>query len=181
MDFPDILTGMKNLFLTLILFVSFVSTAQATSLAIGDKVPEFSLLTHEGKTFQINDRKGQWTVLYFYPKADTPGCTKQACAFRDSVELIRKQGADIFGISTDTVEAQAAFHKKHNLNFTLLADSDSKVTKQFGSQMPILSMSKRWTYIIDPELKIRTLEKDVDPAKDAQRVAKQLEELKAQK
>ena len=115
----------------------------------------------------MSERKGQWTILYFYPKADTPGCTKQA--------------AEIFGISADTVEAQSAFHKKHNLNFTLLADPDLKVTEVFGSRMPILKMSKRWTYIIDPELKIRALEKDIDPAKDAQRVAKQLEELKSQK
>ncbi len=126
----------------------------------------------------MSERKGHWTVLYFYPKADTPGCTKQACAFRDSIEKIRSEGAEIFGVSTDTVEAQAAFHKKHNLNFTLLADSDSKVTETFGSRMPILKMSKRWTYVIDPELKIRALEKDVDPAKDAERVAKQIQELK---
>ncbi len=171
---------MKKNTLTLFLMTLFFSFfTQAADLKVGDTVPDFSAPTHDGKTFHMSDRKGQWTVLYFYPKAETPGCTKQACAFRDSIEQIRKQGADIFGISADTAEAQAAFHKNHNLNFTLLADPDAKVIEQFGSRMPILKMSKRWTYIIDPELKIRSLEKDVDPAKDADRVAKQIQDLKA--
>lgn len=169
---------MKNYLLNLTFLFLLVPAFASADVKVGDTVPAFSATTQDGKTFNMHDRKGQWTVLYFYPKADTPGCTKQACAFRDSIESIRKQGADIFGISADTVEAQAAFHKKHNLNFTLLADPDAKVIGQFGSRMPILKMSKRWTYIIDPELKIRSLEKDIDPAKDAERVAKQIEELK---
>ncbi len=170
---------MKNIFFVLFTLTLFPLLTWSADLKVGDPVPDFSTSTHEGKTFQISERKGQWTVLYFYPKADTPGCTKQACAFRDSIELIHKQGAEVFGISTDSVADQAAFHKKHNLNFTLLADPDSKITEMFGSRMPILKMSKRWTYVIDPELKIRAIEKDVDPAKDAERVAKQIQDLKA--
>lgn len=127
------------------------------------------------------DRKGQWTVLYFYPKSETPGCTTQACAFRDSINVIRSEKADIFGISADTVTDQAAFRKNHNLNFTLLADPDSKVIHLYGSKMTGMNMSKRWTFIIDPDLKIRNIEKDVDPAKDAQRVAQQIHELKSKK
>jgi len=169
---------MKKIIFTFSILLLTPLFACADNLKIGDTVPAFSLSTHDGKTFNIHDRKGQWTVLYFYPKADTPGCTKQACAFRDSIELIRKQGADLFGISADNVETQAAFHKKHNLNLTLLADPEAKVIEVFGSRMPILKMSKRWTYIIDADLKIRSLEKDIDPAKDAERVAKQIAELK---
>lgn len=159
------------------LLIPFCAGA-ATELKVGDTAPAFSTQTFEGKSFQLADRKGQWTVLYFYPKAETPGCTKQACAFRDSIKAIRNEGAEIYGISADSVEQQAAFHKNHNLNFTLLADPDSKVIELYGSKMPMLKMSKRWTYILDPDLKIRDLDKDVDPAKDAERVAKQIHDLK---
>ena len=163
----------------IIILVSLVSlVSRAADLKVGSLAPSFSAQTQEGKLFNLADRKGQWTVLYFYPKAETPGCTKQACAFRDSVNLIRAQGADIYGISADTVEQQAAFHKNHSLNFTLLADADSKVIELYGSKMPVMKMSKRWTFILDPELKIRDIEKDVDPAKDAERVAKKIQNLK---
>lgn len=153
--------------------------AQAASLKVGDPAPLFKVKTQEGKEFDLATRKGSWTVLYFYPKASTPGCTKQACAFRDKIEKIRAQGADVFGISADTVEAQASFHKEHRLNFTLLADADGKIVEMYGSKMPLMKMSKRWTFIIDPDLKIREVEKDVDPAADAEKVAAMLVRLKA--
>lgn len=154
------------------------SLAHAADLKVGDPAPLFSAKTQENKDFNLADRKGQWTVLYFYPKAGTPGCTKQACAFRDSIQKIRDQGADVYGISADTVEAQAGFHKEHHLNFTLLADPEDKVVNLYGSKMPLLKMSKRWTFIIDPNLKIRGIQKDVDPVMDADRVAKEIATLK---
>ncbi|QDK36912.1 peroxiredoxin [Bdellovibrio sp. NC01] len=157
----------------------FCSMAHAADLKVGDPAPLFSAKTQENKDFNLADRKGQWTVLYFYPKAGTPGCTKQACAFRDSIQKIREQGADVFGISADSVEAQAGFHKEHHLNFTLLADPEDKVVNLYGSKMPLLKMSKRWTFILDPELKIRGIQKDVDPVMDAERVAKEIATLKA--
>ncbi len=97
-------------------------TSLSAELKLKDSAPTFIVKTHEGKNFDLSSRKGKWTVLYFYPKADTPGCTQQACAFRDSINVIRDQGADVFGVSVDTVSDQAAFHKKHHLNFVLLAD-----------------------------------------------------------
>ncbi len=159
----------------------FSLTTLAADLKVGDSAPGFTSTTDQGKSFSLSDRKGQWTVLYFYPKSETPGCTTQACAFRDSINVIRAEKADIFGISADTVANQAGFHKNHNLNFTLLADPDSKVINLYGSKMTGMNMSKRWTFIIDPELKIRNIEKDVDPAKDAERVAQQIHGLKAKK
>jgi peroxiredoxin Q/BCP len=123
------------------------------------------------------ERKGTWTVLYFFPKAETPGCTKQACAFRDNIKKIRAQNADVFGISTNSVKEQAEFSKNHNLNFTLLADENAEVAKFYGTKMPVLNYAKRWTYIIDPDLVIRDVSKDVDPILDAERVAKKIEEL----
>ncbi len=172
---------MKNAtgFFLLISLVSLIT--QAAELKLGSPAPQFSTQTQDAKNFKLSGRKGQWTVLYFYPKAETPSCTKQACAFRDSINVIRAEGADIYGVSSDTVEQQAAFHKNHNLNFTLLADPDSKIIEMYGSKIPTMKMSKRWTFIIDPDLKIQNIEKDVDPAKDAERVAKQIQTLKTNK
>ncbi len=147
-------------------------------LKVGSPAPLFEVKTHKGEDFKLESRKGQWTVLFFYPKADTPGCTTQACAFRDHIEKIRAEGAEIYGISADTVKDQAAFHKKHKLNFDLLADDKSEVIKLYGSKMPMMKFSKRWTFILDPELKIRSIEKDVDPALDAKRTAEQINKLK---
>ena len=169
---------MKTLIPTILigLFISFA--AQAADLKVGDEAPNFKAKTEAGEDFELKSRAGKWTVLYFYPKAGTPGCTKQACAFRDVIEKIRAQGADVVGISADTVEDQAKFHKEHHLNFTLIADPDAEVVKQYGTKIPLMKMAKRWTFIIDPELKVRAIEKNVDPVLDSERVAKQIAELK---
>lgn len=169
---------LKNLTL-FSLFLSTIAFAKA-EIKIGDPAPAFIIKDQEGNSFDLQSRKNQWTVLYFYPKAETPGCTKQACAFRDNIKKIRDQGAEVFGISVNSVKDQKAFAKKHNINFTLLADQKGDITKLYGSKMPLLSMSKRWTYIIDPNLVIRDINKDVDPVTDAQRVADKITELKSQ-
>jgi thioredoxin-dependent peroxiredoxin len=148
-------------------------------LKVGDAAPLFSAKMQDGKDFDLQTRKGKWTVLFFYPKADTPGCTKQACAFRDSVDVIRTQGADIFGVSADTVEEQIAFHQKYKMKFNLIADSDAKVISAYGTKMPLLKLSKRWTFIIDPELKVRSIRKDVEPLLDAKKVSEDIARLKA--
>jgi thioredoxin-dependent peroxiredoxin len=144
---------------------------------IDQPAPTFIARTHDGKDFSLESRKGKWTVLFFYPKADTPGCTKQACTFRDSIKKVRDLGGDVIGISADSVEKQAKFHKKHRLNFMLLADADGKIIDLYGTKMPVVSYSKRWTFIVDPELKIRVIDKDVDPVLDAEKTAKKIAEL----
>ncbi|AZZ36304.1 peroxiredoxin [Bdellovibrio sp. qaytius] len=159
------------------LLVSFSVTVFANEVKLNDPAPLFTVKTQTGADFDLKSRKGKWTVLYFYPKAGTPGCTKQACAFRDSIQKIRDLGAEVYGISTDTVEDQAKFHKEHHLNFDLLADADAKVTNLYGSKMPVVKISKRWTFIIDPELKIKNVLKDVDPAMDSERVATEIAKL----
>ena len=163
----------------LVLLVGFVAApfSSKAQVKVGDTAPDFKTKTHTGEDFHLADRKGHWTVLFFYPKADTPGCTKQSCAFRDNIEHMRNQGAEVFGISADSVEKQKSFHEKHHLGFTLLADPQSEIIKSFGTKMPGLKMSKRWTFLLDPDLKIAAIEKNVDPLLDAQRVAKQLKEL----
>ena len=162
------------------LILGFLRFGLASDLKVGDPAPGINLKTDEGKDFDLNSRKGQWTVLYFYPKAETPGCTKQACAFRDGISQIRLLGADLFGVSADSVEALRKFKANHNLNFTLLSDPQSVVIKLYGTKMPILSMSKRWTFIFGPDLKIRSIEKDVDPVLDAKWVTETLKKLKTQ-
>jgi|WetSurSiteA1Bulk_404760.scaffolds.fasta_scaffold33960_2 thioredoxin-dependent peroxiredoxin len=172
--------GMERILMMAALLSGFFGSGLASELKLGDPAPGLKLKTDEGASFDIQSRKGQWTVLYFYPKADTPGCTKQACAFRDNISQIRKLGAEIFGVSADGVDALKKFRKNHNLNFTLLADPGLDAIKAYGTKMPVVSMSKRWTFIIDPELRIRAIERDVDPVLDAKRVAEKLQQLQSQ-
>jgi len=168
----------RALFAVVLPVALLFSSAHAVDLRSGDPAPRFTARTHGGGEFRLEDRKGHWTVLYFYPKAGTPGCTRQADAFRDGIAAIRAQGASVFGISTDTIESQAAFHEEEHLPFTLLADPEGAVTRAYGAKMPILTMSRRWTFIIDPTLTIRQVEHDVDPAEDAPRVAVEIARLK---
>lgn len=174
MKYLALLTSLLGGFLML-------ESVHAAELKVNDPAPLFVAKTHEGKDFDLKSRKGQWTVLYFYPKAGTPGCTKQACAFRDNIEKIRAQGADVYGISADTVAEQAEFHKTHHLNFNLLADPEDHVINLYGTKMAAMKMSKRWTFIVDPDLKIRSIQKDVDPVVDSEKVANEISQLKAKK
>ncbi|MCQ8103804.1 peroxiredoxin [Methylomonas sp. SURF-2] len=154
--------------------------AHADALRVGRNAPPFELTAHDGRRINLLDRQNQgWTVLYFYPKAGTPGCTAQACAFRDAIKVIRGQNAEVFGISTDDPADLRAFHDKHKLTFSLLSDPDAKVTELYGVKIPVLNMAKRWTFIIDPALVIRRIDDDVDPALDAERVAESLLRLQA--
>ncbi len=133
-----------------------------------------------GEPFKLADRKGTWTVLYFYPKDNTPGCTKQACAFRDSIKLIREKGAEVFGISKDSVESHRKFKEKHKLNFPLLADPDGDVVAAYGAG-GFLGMAKRWTFIVGPDLTVRWVQTDVDPVSNAKVVAEELGKLQSGK
>ena len=170
---------MKNLFLAVALFI-FTQQAWCDGLKVGDPAPVFKLKTDEGKDFDLSSRKGFWTVLYFYPKAETPGCTKQACAFRDSIEVIRTLGAEVYGISSDEVDSLKKFKEHHKLNFVLLADPDMGVIKRYGAKVLALPISKRWTFIIDPDLKIKAIIKNVDPVVDSEKMAGMIAQLKNQ-
>lgn len=172
----ELLMKMKSM-ITLVAILIVSNLSLAVELKLNDKAPLFSAENQAGQNFQLNSRKGHWTVLYFYPKAGTPGCTKQACAFRDSIKKIRDLGAEVYGVSADTVGEQAAFHKEHHLNFDLLADPEDKIVDLYGTRMGSLKMSKRWTYIIDPELKIKNIMKDVDPVLDSARVSEEIAKL----
>ncbi len=160
--------------LNIFCFLFFTSISPLLALTENSVIPSFEAKTHDGKVFDSSSRKGKWTVLYFYPKASTPGCTKQACSFRDSLKIITDLGAEVFGISIDQVADQKKFHQKNKLNFTLLADHDGKIAEAFGVKSPHAGIAKRWTFILDPDLKVRWIGRDVDPSLDAQNVAEQL-------
>ena len=104
----------------------------AGELNVGDKAPGFSLKTEDGRTVSLASLKGGQVVLYFYPKDDTPGCTKEACGFRDSMKSIKKADAVVLGISMDDADSHARFITKYGLPFSLLCDEDGAVSKAYG-------------------------------------------------
>jgi peroxiredoxin Q/BCP len=151
------------------------SALAADPVLEGTKAPLFEVKNQDGNLFRLADRMGKgWTVLYFYPKAGTPGCTKQACAFRDSIQKIKELNTEVYGVSIDSIADQLKFHKEHRLSFDLLADEDGKITALFGAKMPVMKMAKRWTFVLDETLAIRWVEKDVDPSLDAQKVREKI-------
>jgi peroxiredoxin Q/BCP len=102
-------------------------------LDVGDKAPAFGLEDQSGKTVKLSDFKGKTVVLYFYPKDDTPGCTREACAFRDEHSALRKAGAVVLGVSPDSGVSHAKFAGKYDLPFPLLADTDHAVSEKYGA------------------------------------------------
>jgi peroxiredoxin Q/BCP len=125
-------------------------------LGVGDIVPDFSLPDANGETFQIADQRGQRVVvLYFYPKDDTPGCTVEACGFRDHYEEFVDHGAVVVGVSADSVRSHGEFIAKHRLPFVLLSDEDGAVRRRFGVPKTLGLLPGRTTYVIDKQGVIR--------------------------
>ncbi|MBR7826683.1 peroxiredoxin [Actinospica sp. MGRD01-02] len=119
-------------------------------IGVGDKAPDFTLPSASGEPVSLHDRIGEnAVVLYFYPKDDTTGCTAEACAFRDSYESFTDLGADVIGVSSDSVERHEAFAGKHRLPFTLLSDAGGKVRKLYGVPSTLVVLPGRVTYVID--------------------------------
>lgn len=102
------------------------------ALAIGDKAPDFSLPSTDGTVVSLRDLRGKKVVLYFYPKDDTPGCTKESCSFRDNLARVKRKGALIYGVSADSVKSHQKFTEKYELTFPLLSDEDKKMIKSYG-------------------------------------------------
>jgi len=133
----------------------------------GTKAPAFTLVSDSGEKVKLSQFKGKTVVLYFYPKDDTPGCTKEACAFRDAQSEMVKLGAVVLGVSPDTVESHAKFRDKYTLNFPLLSDPDHAVAELYGAWREKNMYGKksmgvqRSTYIIDGQGKIAKLWKKV--------------------
>lgn len=122
------------------------------AIKVGDRVPNFSLPSQTGTTVNVSNLIGKKSlVIYFYPKDDTPGCTAESCAFRDSYEVFTDAGAEVIGISADSPQSHQQFAQKYNLPFTLLSDSDNRVRKLFGVPSTLFFLPGRVTYIIDQE------------------------------
>ena len=152
--------------------------------AVGAPAPDFKLQDQNGKTHELKDYRGKWVALYFYPKDQTPGCTTQACEFRDNIFAFREAGAVILGVSVDDVESHKKFSEKHGLPFPILADSEKAVAKQYGVLKRFLGtveLAKRDTFLIDPQGKIVRHYSDVDPKGHSQVVLKDIKELSAKK
>jgi peroxiredoxin Q/BCP len=151
--------------------------------AVGSAAPAFKLQDQTGKTHALSDYKGKWVVLYFYPKDNTPGCTTQACEFRDNIFAYRELGAVILGISVDDVASHKAFSDQHSLPFPILADSDKSATTAYGTlkeYVGIAKMARRDTFIIDPQGRIAKHYQDVKPAGHSEIVLADLKQLVAQ-
>lgn len=137
------------------------------------KAPEFNLPDENGTLHKLSDYRGQWVVLYFYPKDDTPGCTKEACNFRDSIAELKKFGVVILGVSKDSVASHKKFSQKYHLNFPLLSDKSKETIKAYHAWGEKKFMGKvfegilRTTYLIDGQGEVRKVYKKVDPATHA--------------
>ena len=151
-------------------------------LKVNDKVPGISLEDQDGKEVSLKDFKGKTVVLYFYPRADTPGCTKESCSFRDSYKPIQKTGAVLLGASPDTPKAQKKFQEKYHLPFTLLADADKKLCNAFGVIQEKNMYGKkvmgvaRTTFVIGPDGKIQHVFEKVKPEGHSQEVLEYLKQ-----
>jgi peroxiredoxin Q/BCP len=152
------------------------------TLKDNDKAPEFTLPDQDGKEIVLKNYRGQYVVLYFYPRADTPGCTIESCEFRDSYKKIEKVNAVVLGISPDTSKAQKKFEEKFSLPFTLLADADKKVCNLYGVMQEKNMYGKkvmgvaRTTFIIGPNGKIKHIFEKVKPEGHAEEVLAYLKE-----
>lgn len=145
----------------------------------GEAAPDFKLADQHGKTHTLVDYQGKWLVLYFYPKDDTPGCTEEACKFRDDLHKLTALGAQVVGISVDDSTSHAEFAKKHGLPFPLLADTDTTVTARYGvlNNFIVIKMAKRYTFLIDPHGKIKKVYDKVETSRHSQEIIDDLKEF----
>lgn len=138
-----------------------MATQQINRLESGETAPDFTAPTQDGSTLSLSDYRGQWVALYFYPKDDTPGCTKQACNLRDGIGTLEDEGVAVVGVSEDDVDSHEAFAEKYDLPFPIVADPDHDVLDAYGvygerSMYGNTFMgTARTTYLIDPDGVIR--------------------------
>ena len=141
-----------------------------------DKAPDFAVSDETGKVVRLKDLRGKKIVLYFYPKDDTPGCTKEACSFRDSFAKFKKRGIEVFGVSLDNEKSHKKFIDKYELPFRLLADSERKLSESFGTYGEKKFMGRtymgnhRMTFLIDEQGKIKKIFSKVKPEAHAEEV-----------
>lgn len=163
------------------LFLVMSPAVAASAVELGRPAPDFKLLDQNGKAHRLADYRGRWLVVYFYPKDDTPGCTAEACAFRDDVVELRLRNVGLLGVSTDDVKSHKEFAEKYHLPFPLLSDSDGTVAGAYGSltRFGPFRFAKRHTFIIDPEGQVARIYRKVDPKVHSQQIIDDLEAIAA--
>jgi len=173
---------MKNLLISLVLLaLTFAgSNLQADGPpAEGSPAPGFHLQDQNGDWHDLQDYHGSWLAIYFYPKDDTPGCTTEACNFRDNIYAFKAIGASVIGISVDDVGSHREFSEKYKLPFTILADEDGETAKAYGvlRDWKLVQIASRQSFLVNPEGVIVKHYEDVDPDTHTQQVLNDLEGL----
>ena len=175
---------MRNQLSTLVLAtMSLLLVPAAASFAeqpaAGTAAPDFRLQDQKGDWHELSQYQGRWVALYFYPKDDTPGCTTEACNFRDNIFAFRERDAVILGISLDDVESHKEFAEKYSLPFSLLSDAEGEVAERYGvlRNLGIMKLAKRQTFLIGPDGKVAKHYEKVDPDTHSQEVLADLEAL----
>jgi len=175
---------MKLLLVPLLLFATTACAAEAVAPppAVGAPAPAFTLPDQTGTQRSLADYAGQWLIVYFYPKDQTPGCTRQVCAFRDSIDKVRAAGAAVVGVSVDDVASHEEFAKKYQVPFPLLADADKKMARDYGVLTSKLGFqyARRDTFLIDPQGRIAKHYESVDPEANVGQVLADLAAAQAQ-
>lgn len=154
-------------------------SAHADELIVGDPAPKFTLLDQASKEQALAKYRGHWVILYFYPKDDTPGCTTEACNFRDDLPAMRALNVQILGISVDDTKSHAQFAQKYQLPFPLLSDTAGDVARAYGSLWSIgpLRIAKRYTFVIDPDGRIAKIYRNVKPVSHSRELQHDLKQL----
>jgi len=173
-----------KIFILISLAIAFylfrVNVMAAPILKVGDDAPTFTLPDSLGNQVSLNDYKGKWVVLYFYPMDDTPGCTTEACHFRDDFKSLEAIGAKVIGVSIDDSFSHKKFAEKYNLPFPLLSDASGEVASRYGAlnNFLVIKLAKRYTYLINPQGKIAKIYLSVDTSKHSQEIIDDLKALK---
>src|SRR5450756_1267465 len=143
---------------------------------VGKPAPDFNLPDQNGKLHTLQEYRGKWLVLYFYPKDDTPGCTQEACAFRDDLHQITELGAQVVGVSVDDTASHAEFAKKYHLPFPLLADKDGRIADSYGAlrNLGLIKFARRYTFLIDPQGKVAKNYLKIDTSRHSKEIVDDL-------
>jgi thioredoxin-dependent peroxiredoxin len=165
--------------IVMVLFVPRLLSRSATP-AEGSAAPDFTLLSQEGTPVSLKEYRGKWVVLYFYPKDQTPGCSREAHNFQADQAKYTERNAAVLGVSVDSVASHKKFCAKDGLNFKLLADTDRKVSDSYGSlnNFGVVKFSARHTFLIDPDGKVAKVYTSVDPEKHSAEVIAELDVLR---
>jgi thioredoxin-dependent peroxiredoxin len=171
--------GLLILIVVVLIFLVPRLLSSSRAPVIGSAAPEFTLFSQDGTTVNLKDYRGSWVVLYFYPKDQTPGCTREAHNFQADQSKYKDRQAIVLGVSVDDVDSHKKFCTKEGLNFKLLADNNGGVSKAYGSltNLGVVKFAKRNTFLIDPNGKIAKAYTSVDPGRHSGEVLEALDRL----